>query len=146
MEQVTDIRWIQRYANFHKACERLLEVTQAERFIDDYSELELEGLVQRFEYTFELAWKVLQDLLLYKGYDFMLGPNGTMKMAFEDGLISDHDGWRKMAKSRNILSHVYDEEEMLPIVRLIYSDYATLLKKLDEDLADLSQQADYCQV
>jgi len=146
MEQVTDIRWIQRYANFHKACERLLEVTQAERFIDDYSELELEGLVQRFEYTFELAWKVLQDLLLYKGYDFMLGPNGTMKMAFEDGLITDHDGWRKMAKSRNILSHVYDEEEMLPIVRLIYSDYATLLKKLDEDLADLSQQADYCQV
>lgn len=146
MEQVTDIRWIQRYANFHKACERLLEVTQAERIIDDYSELELEGLVQRFEYTFELAWKVLQDLLLYKGYDFMLGPNGTMKMAFEDGLISDHDGWRKMAKSRNILSHVYDEEEMLPIVRLIYSDYATLLKKLDEDLADLSQQADYCQV
>lgn len=146
MEQVSDIRWIQRYANFHKACERLLEVTQAERFIDDYSELELEGLVQRFEYTFELAWKVLQDLLLYKGYDFMLGPNGTMKMAFEDGLISDHDGWRKMAKSRNILSHVYDEEEMLPIVRLIYSDYATLLKKLDEYLADLSQQADYCQV
>ena len=51
-----------------------------------------------------------------------------------------------MAKSRNILSHVYDEEEMLPIVRLIYSDYATLLKKLDEYLADLSQQADYCQV
>ena len=54
MEQQTDIRWIQRYANFHKACTRLLDVTEADRFMDDLSELEIEGLVQRFEYTFEL--------------------------------------------------------------------------------------------
>ena len=45
MEGNTDVRWIQRYANFHKACERLLAVTEAERFMDDLSELELEGLV-----------------------------------------------------------------------------------------------------
>lgn len=146
MEQHTDIRWIQRYANYHKACTRLLDVTEADRFVDDLSELEIEGLVQRFEYTFELAWKVLQDLLIYKGYEFMLGPNGTMKMAFEDGLIADHDSWRKMAKSRNTLSHVYDEEEVLPIVRLIYSDYAPLLKQLDELLEKLSKDQNYKQV
>jgi nucleotidyltransferase substrate binding protein (TIGR01987 family) len=145
MEEQKDIRWIQRYANFHKACGRLVEVTEADRFLEDLSELEVEGLVQRFEYTFELAWKVLQDILIYKGYEFMLGPNGTLKMAFDDGLISDHDVWRKMAKSRNTLSHVYDEEEVLPIVRLIYSDYAPLLKKLDEDLNVLSQNEDYKQ-
>ena len=145
MEQQNDIRWIQRYANFHKACTRLLEVTEADRFMDDLSELEIEGLVQRFEYTFELAWKVLQDLLIYKGYEFMLGPNGTMKMAFEDGLILDHDNWRKMAKSRNTLSHVYDEDDVLPIVRLIYSDYAPLLKQLDKSLGELSQKQDYQQ-
>ena len=75
----------------------------------------------------------------------MLGPNGTMKMAFEDGLITDHDGWRKMARSRNTLSHIYDEEEVLPIIKLIYSDYAPLLKKLDEQLALLSQNEDYQQ-
>ena len=79
--------------------------------VEDLSELEQEGIVQRFEYTFELSWKVMQDLLTYKGYEFMTGPNGTLKMAFEDGLISDHDGWRQMAKSRNTLSHVYDEGE-----------------------------------
>lgn len=145
MEQATDIRWIQRYANYHKACGRLLAVTEADRLIGDLSELELEGLVQRFEYTFELSWKVLQDLLLYKGYEFMLGPNGTLKMAFEDGLIADHDGWRRMVKSRNTLSHVYDEEEALPIIRLIYSDYAPLLKQLDIDLGKLSQNQDYRQ-
>ena len=145
MTQQTDIRWIQRYANFHKACRRLLDVTEADRFIEDLSELELEGLVRRFEYTFELAWKVMQDLLVYKGYEFMQGPNGTMKMAFEDGLISNHDGWRKMAKSRNTLSHVYDEAEVIPIVRHIYSDYAPLLKQLDNTLDDLSKNQDYQQ-
>ena len=146
MEQKTDIRWIQRYANFRTALGRLLEVTESDKFIDDFSELELEGLVQRFEYTFELSWKVLQDLLLYKGYEFMLGPNGAMKMAFEDGLISDHDGWRRMAKSRNTLSHVYDEEEVLPIVRLIFSDYAPLLKQLNTELEQLSENKDYQQL
>lgn len=145
MEQQMDIRWIQRYANFHKACARLLEVTEADRFLDDLSELEVEGLVQRFEYTFELSWKVLQDLLIYKGYEFMLGPTGTLKMAFEDGLITDHDRWRRMAKSRNTLSHVYDEAEVLPIVRLIYSDYAPLLKQLDVDLQKLANNKDYQQ-
>ena len=146
MEQQKDIRWIQRYANFHKACGRLLEVTEADRFLEDLSELEVEGLVQRFEYTFELSWKVLQDLLIYKGYEFMLGPNGTLKMAFEDGLIADHDGWRRMAKSRNTLSHVYDEAEVLSIVRMIYSDYAPLLKQLDGDLEKLTHHQDYRQV
>ena len=145
MEQQTDIQWIPRYANFHKACSRLMAVTEADRFMEDLSELEIEGLVQRFEYSFDLAWKVLQDLLIYKGYEFMMGPNGTLKMAFEDGLIADHDGWRKMAKSRNTLSHVYDEEEVLPIVKLIYSDYAPLLKKLDEELIILSQDSNYNQ-
>lgn len=53
MDQQEDIRWIQRYANFHRACQRLLEVTESDRFLEDLSELEQEGLVQRFEYTFE---------------------------------------------------------------------------------------------
>ena len=146
MEPQTDIRWIQRYMNFHKACMRLLEVTEADRYMDDLSELELEGLVQRFEYTFELAWKVLQDLLEYKGYEFMSGPNGTLKMAFEDGLITNHEGWRKMAKSRNTLSHVYDDEEVRAITLLIFSEYAPLLKELDEKLKSLSLDQQYQQL
>jgi nucleotidyltransferase substrate binding protein (TIGR01987 family) len=140
MEQDQDIRWQQRYANYHKACQRLIAVTESGMTVDDLSELEQEGIVQRFEYTFELAWKVMQDLLTYKGYEFMSGPNGTMKMAFEDGLISDHDGWRQMAKSRNTLSHVYDEEEAMAIVRLIFSQYAPLLKALDEKLSQFLQE------
>ena len=87
----------------------------------------------------------MQDLLTYKGYEFMSGPNGTLKMAFEDGLMSDHDGWRLMAKSRNTLSHVYDEDEATAIVGLIFTKYAPLLKALDEKLEQLSQDQAYLQ-
>ena len=145
MNANTDIRWIQRYNNFHRACRKLLEVTEAGKFLADYSALEKEGLVQRFEYTFELAWKVLQDLLLYKGYEFVSGPNGTLKMAFEDGLITDHDGWRQMAKARNTLAHVYDEQDAQELIALIFNDYSNLLGELDKKLMQLSQSAEYRQ-
>ena len=98
MEQ--DIRWLQRYDSFHRANKRIQDITESDKKADDLSELEMEGLIQRFEYTFELGWKVLQDLLKYKGYEFVQGPNGTLQKAFEDGLIADHDGWRRMAKAR----------------------------------------------
>lgn len=142
MEHQQDIRWLQRYDNYHKACRRLLEVTEDNQCCT-LSELEQEGLIQRFEYTYELAWKVLQDLLIFKGYEFMSGPNGTLKMAFEDGLITDHDGWRRMSKARNILSHVYNEEEVLYILEQIFSEFSSLLKQLDEKLSAISQDKDY---
>ena len=137
-----DTRWIQRYSNYHKACGRLLELT-GERSLDDLSELEVEGLVHRFEYTFELAWKVLQDLLSLGGFQFMPGPNGVIKTAFEAGYITDHDGWRAMLKSRNVFTHIYDENEILDTVKLIYSDFAPLFKTLDVKLDLLSNNPDY---
>ena len=105
--------------------------------------LETEGLVQRFEYTFELAWKVLQDLLIFSGYEFAPGPNGSIKTAFEAGFITNHDGWRLMQKSRNIFTHVYDENEILVMARNIYNEFAPLLQALDIKLETLSHNPDY---
>ena len=93
--------------------------------------MRLKALEQRFEYTFELAWKTLQDLLRYKGYEFMQGPNGTLRKAFEDGLISNHDGWRRMAQARVTTSHTYNEGDALAITRQIFEVYSHLLKRLD---------------
>lgn len=130
-----DIRWIQRYDSFHKAVNRILEVTKSDRTPGQLSDLEKEGLVQRFEYTFELAWKVLQDLLVERGYAITPGPNPTLQKAFEDGIIVDHDGWRRMMKARNTTSHTYNEGEALTVVECIYQDYSHLLEVLDKTLA-----------
>lgn len=135
MEEKLDIRWIQRYENYHKACQRILEITNSDKKIDNLSELEIEGLIQRFEYTYELAWKVLQDFMIYKGYEFPLGPNGTLSQALEDGTITDHDGWRRMAKARITTTHTYNESDALIIAKNIYKEYAVLLEKLDIRLA-----------
>lgn len=129
-----DIRWIQRFDNYHKACQRVLEITESDRTVNNLSDLEMEELVQRFEYTFELAWKVLQDLMKYRGYEFVQGPNGTLAQAFEDGMISDHDGWRQMARARITTAHTYNEEEVKEVAYDIYSKYASLLKDLDVKL------------
>lgn len=129
-----DIRWLQRYDSFHRANNRILEITESDRRQEELSELEMEGLIQRFEYTYELAWKVLQDLLKYKGYEFVQGPNGTLQQAFEDGMITDHDGWRRMAKARVTTSHTYNEGDAVEIARMIYEEYSPLLKQLDSRL------------
>lgn len=144
MESRDDIRWVQRYDNYHKACLRVQEVTCGYKAVNDLTELEREGLIQRFEYTFELAWKVLQDLLIFKGYEFVKGPNGTLQQAFEDGVITNHDGWRAMAKARTLTTHTYDEEDILGIVYDIYEVYAPLLSELDIYLNKLVERYKLC--
>ena len=109
---------------------------------ESLSELEREGLIQRFEYTYELAWKTLQDLLKYKGCEFMQGPNGTLRQAFEDGLVVNHDGWRRMAQARVTTSHTYNEGDVMDIARQIYDEFAALLQQLDVRLNEERLRAD----
>jgi|WetSurMetagenome_2_1015567.scaffolds.fasta_scaffold217771_4 nucleotidyltransferase substrate binding protein (TIGR01987 family) len=132
-----DIRWIQRYDSFKKALKKILEVVEESgKKPKDLSDLEKEGLVQRFEYTTELAWKVLQDLLKYKGYNEISGPNPVLQVSFQDGLITNHDDWRKLLRARNTTSHTYNEGDAEEIVEQIYNKYTALFKELDERLKE----------
>jgi len=124
-----DIRWQQRFDNYKKALNKLAEVADKPT-LDELSDLEKEGLIQRFEYTFELAWKTLQDLLKDKGYLDIAGPNASLTQALTDGYITDADGWRKMKKSRELTSHVYDEETANNIANDIVEIYYHLLAAL----------------
>ena len=105
-----DIRWIQRFENFKKAFTSLYNIIQTKDYIDDLSDLGIDGVIQRFEFTFELAWKTLQDYLKYLGIEFQTGPNPTLICSAENSLISDLEVWRKMAKARNLTTHIYDEQ------------------------------------
>ncbi len=80
-----DIRWVQRFSNFRKAIEKLRDAVA--EYDDETSDLEKEGIIQRFEYTFELGWKTLQDLLAHKGYVDVKGPNPVLAQALRDGYI-----------------------------------------------------------
>lgn len=99
-----DVRSQQRFSNFCKALKRYEEGLQP-----TMSRLEEEGLIQRFEYTFELAWKTLQDLLQERGYGNVRGPRPVIEQAFQDGIITNGPVWMEMLKARNETTHLYDE-------------------------------------
>jgi nucleotidyltransferase substrate binding protein (TIGR01987 family) len=133
-----DIRWLQRLSNFKRAFLRLKEAGDR----SDLSELEQEGLIQRFEYTYELAWKTLKDFLEYQGYTNIAGSRDTFSQAFQRGIIKDGDAWMEMIKSRQLTSHTYDEEEAEEIVQIIIESYIpmfqSLLKFLEEEKLKVS--------
>ncbi len=121
-----DIRWQQRFSNYTKA------FNQLERFMlkEDLNEMEEQGLIKAFEYTYELSWKTLQDLLKEKGYLDIVGPRPVIEQSFQDGYIADGKGWMEMHKSRNLTSHTYDEETAVEIIAAIRETYFDLLKEL----------------
>ncbi|MCK9400913.1 MAG: nucleotidyltransferase substrate binding protein [Bacteroidales bacterium] len=129
-----DIRWLQRFNNLKKAFQKLEEAVE----IDSLSELEREGLIQRFEYTYELAWKTLQDLLEEKGYIDIKGPTPVLQQSFQDGYIVDGEEWMKLKKSRENTSHTYNKEVAEEIVENIISSYFRLFEQL---IVRLEQEA-----
>jgi nucleotidyltransferase substrate binding protein (TIGR01987 family) len=129
MEEGKDIRWLQRLDSYNKAFKKMKEVVENKDY-KNLSDLEQEGLIQRFEYTFELAWKVMKDLLQEEGYVDIKSPNDTLRQAFNDGYIKDNDKWRRMANARNITSHTYDENDAKEVIYGIYNDYYPLFKDL----------------
>ncbi len=126
METDKDIRWQQRFNSFNKAFEQL------EKFVSrkELNELEKQGLIKAFEYTYELSWKTLQDLLKEKGYNNVAGPKPVIEQSYQDGYISDGKGWMRMHKSRNLASHTYDEQTAEDIIEGIRKEYFSLLKNL----------------
>jgi nucleotidyltransferase substrate binding protein (TIGR01987 family) len=75
--QNTDIRWKQRFQNFEKAFLQLKQAVEK----DDLNELEKNGLIQRFEFTIDMAWKVMKDFLEDKGFSFNPSPKDTLRQA-----------------------------------------------------------------
>jgi nucleotidyltransferase substrate binding protein (TIGR01987 family) len=124
-----DIRWKQRLHNLEKAFFQLEKAVE-EAGQRTLSELEKEGLIQRFEYTYELCWKTLQDLLKHRGYVDLMGPGPVLAQAAVDKYIDDGKAWKKMTKSRNLTSHTYNQETANRIVNDITKYYYSLIKTL----------------
>lgn len=130
MSKHKDIRWEQRFSNYSKALNQLTEGLT----IEDPSDLEKEGIIQRFEYTFDLAWKTLKDYLKLQGYTDITGSRDTFREAFSLGLIEDGDIWMEMIESRNLTPHTYNEETASEILESIRDDYFSLFRALQSRL------------
>lgn len=117
-----DIRWKQRFEHFIGAFKQLKNAKniQLER---SFTELELQGVIQAFEVTQELSWKVMKDFLEEQGKTDLFGSKNAVKEAFNVGLITNGEIWLEMIKSRNITSHIYDQSEILEILKIILNDY-----------------------
>jgi nucleotidyltransferase substrate binding protein (TIGR01987 family) len=130
-----DIRWEQRFSNYIKALEKLHQAVEKiktdfklddegkiddDEFLDDIIK---EGLIQRFEYTHELAWNVMKDFLGEIGEVKMFGSKDATKEAFAAELIKDGEIWMDMVQSRNKTSHTYNEETADEIFLKIMHQY-----------------------
>ncbi len=123
-----DIRWHQRFDNFEKALALLKEAF--EKDVAAMSDLEKEGVVQRFEYTFELAWKTLKDYLIFNGVSFdQITPKSVIKQAFAAKIITDGQIWIDMLEERNLMSHTYSNESFESVFDNIANRYLAVLEQ-----------------
>ena len=124
-----DIRWKQRLSNFEKAFLQLKEAVEIykERNLTD---LEKQGVIKSFEYTYELAWNMMRDYLIYQGENNIVGSRDTIKIAYKYGIIKNGDLWIEMLNSRNLTVHTYNEK----IVDKILSD---IIEKYFSEFNDL---------
>lgn len=77
-----------------------------------------DGTIQRFEFTFELSWKLMQDLCSYRGKD-ALGPTASIKTAAEVEIIDQPREWLSFLKDRNITTHTYREYDAAAIYQKV---------------------------
>lgn len=131
-----DIRWKQRFQNFERVFLLLQEALALE--LPSLSQLEKEGIIQRFEYTFELAWKVLTDRMQEDGLVLdRISPKSVIRKAFATGYIQNAEVWFQMTDDRNLMSHTYDlttfergiekmKKQYLPAFRDLYAESKSL--------------------
>ena len=124
-ENEQDIRWEQRFSSFKKAFLQLEKYGTLEKL----NELEKQGLIKTFEYTYELAWKTLQDLLKENGYQGVNGPRPVIQQSYQDGYL-DGEAWMRMHFSRNLTSHTYDPKTAEEVVENIKTGYILLFREL----------------
>ena len=126
-----DIRWIQRFHNFKRAFSLLSEVIETNEDICKLESIVKEGIVQRFEYTFELAWKTLKDKMIEDGLTIeTISPKYVFKLAFQSKYIDDIKLWLEMINDRNLMSHTYDFSTFDNVLKKLQNEYFPLLRKL----------------
>ena len=136
-------RWEQKLNSYRKALSRLAEVVNVMK-VRQLNDFEADGLIQRFEFTFELAWKLMKSYAEYQGTDKeIMGSRDAIRWAFENKLIEDSDVWMEMIKRRNDTSHNYDEDTAADVVLRVEEAYLQAFVGFYDKMKTLSSQDSY---
>ena len=133
-------RWEQKLNSYRKALSRLAEVVNVakNRQLNDF---EADGMIQRFEFTFELAWKLMKSYAEYQGTDKeIMGSRDAIRWAYENKLIADSNVWMEMVKRRNDTSHTYDEDTAVEVVLRIKDSYYQVFVEFYDKMKAVSDQ------
>jgi len=137
MAKQDDIRWIQRFDNVKKAFGQLAKFIKK----GELSELEQQGLIQSFKYTYELAWKTLKDYFERQGETDIHGSRDAFRLAFRYGLIEDGETWMDMIESRTLTAHTYNEDIAKDIADKIFNRYFPEFQALQTKMESLTEGA-----
>ena len=133
-----DLRWHQRFENLQRALKQLqAAITAHDAKPDD--ELIVIALIKAYEFSFELSWKTLKDLLAWNGLDVKL-PREVLKQAFATGLLENGQLWIDMLEQRNLMAHTYDQARAQQASALICERYWPELQGLHNSLQERVRQ------
>lgn len=128
-----DTRWKQRFQNYEKAFLQLQRFQEKE----DLNEFEEQGLIKCFEYTYELAWNLMKDYLVYQGNVGITGSRDAIRQAYNSGLIAHGENWMKMVEDRIQTVHAYNEATAQEIQERIIEIYFQLFEDLYKQMKEL---------
>jgi len=131
-----DIRWKQRFSNFQKAFIQLREAVELSNK-RELTDLEKQGVIQSFEYTYELSWNMIRDYLIYKGIIDIVGSRDAIKLAYKYGILKNGEIWIEMINSRNLTTHTYNNKIVDQILDNIIQKYWFEFKYLYEYFENL---------
>ncbi|EFM22104.1 MULTISPECIES: HI0074 family nucleotidyltransferase substrate-binding subunit [Selenomonas] len=126
-----------KWENYHRALGRLQTALEKDADTDD---MYLDATIQRFEFCFELAWKLMKVVLEYEGSE-VNSPRSTIREAWKQGLIADAEAWLDMMEKRNLSAHTYDEHSAWGIYRVVKERYIALLTALDAKMQESTHRS-----
>jgi len=134
----SDIRWQQRLHSFNDALTHLTQAIELQQQ-RPLSNLEKQGFVKAFEFTHELAWKVMKDYFIYQGMTNITGSRDATREAFQNHLITDGEHWMEMIKTRNKAVHTYEEATVNDVIKKstdsyhpLYLEFQSTMKRLEQ--------------
>lgn len=138
MEEIQP-RWIERLDIFNNAIGRLSEVIELskQRALNQF---ENDSLIKRFEFSYEMAWKLMMSYEKECGIYEIHGSKDVIRQAYSIGVIENGEAWLEMIDARNSTSHLYDEEMATDVIDEIINTFYPLFIELQNKMNDIKEK------